>query len=96
MMNPRPQIVLIMDGGIIHEIVGTVGADVTILDYDTDGLSKDDTVAIPRQGYGRRATCDGRSTDVDPAQVETILAAVTASVDAQYLNEMSEEINKRP
>ncbi len=68
----RPHVLLIMDGGIIHEILGTYPTDVSILDYDTQGAPDEDVVTLDRPGYGKRAYHSARSTDVLPAEIETI------------------------
>ena len=62
----RPQVLLIMDGGIIHEVIGDRPVDVTILDYDTDGATDDEVLHVPREGYGERCYHSTRSTDVVP------------------------------
>jgi hypothetical protein len=75
--DQRPQVLLIMDGGIIHEIIGDCPVDVTILDYDTDGATDDDVLKLPREGYGERCYHIARSTDVAPAEIAATETAIT-------------------
>ncbi len=78
----RPHFIIIMDGGIVHEILGTHAADVTMLDYDCDGAGDNEVVNVPRDGYGDRCFHIARSAEVEPSQVEDLLTAIERSQPA--------------
>jgi hypothetical protein len=78
----HPHFILIMDGGIVHEILGTHAADITMLDYDCDGAAADEVLKVPRDGYGDRCFHIARCADVEPGQVEGLLTAIERSQPA--------------
>lgn len=49
----RPNIFLIVEGGIIGTVLTDRPCDVTVIDYDTDGMDEDALLAMP-QCYGKR------------------------------------------
>jgi hypothetical protein len=69
----KPQVIVIMDGGLIQEIISDVPLDVTLLDYDTEGKEPEELVTLPRPGYHDQAYPSNLPVNCDPAQVEQIL-----------------------
>lgn len=52
----RPRVVIVMDGGLVQEVLSSVQTDVAVIDYDTDGIdeSEIELADIP-QGDGTTA-----------------------------------------
>lgn len=42
-----PQIIILLDGGIIHQVIADEAVDVTIIDYDTDGIPEEELQMSP-------------------------------------------------
>ena len=76
--NPSPvQVVLITEGGVIHESISNVPAVVTVLDGDLEGAESGDVRLFPSEGDAEYLVC-GPNTDCDPARVATLLMEATA------------------
>ena len=76
--NPSPiQVVLITEGGVIHESLSNVPTEVTILDGDLEGVESGNVRLFSSEGDAEYLVC-GPSTDCDPARVATLLAEANA------------------
>ena len=76
--NPSPiQVILITEGGVIHESLSNVPTEVTILDSDLEGVESGNVRLFPSEGDAEYLVC-GPSTDCDPARVATLLAEANA------------------
>ena len=76
--NPSPiQVVLITEGGVIHESLSNVPTEVTILDGDLEGVESGNVRLFPSEGDAEYIVCDP-STDCDPVRVATLVAEATA------------------
>ena len=76
--NPSPiQVVLITEGGVIHESLSNVPTEVTILDGDLECVESGNVRLFPSEGDAEYLVC-GPSTDCDPARVATLLAEANA------------------
>lgn len=76
--NPSPiQVVLITEGGVIHESLSNVPTEITILDGDLEGVESGNVRLFPSEGDAEYLVC-GPSTDCDPARVATLLAEANA------------------
>ena len=76
--NPSPiQVVLITEGGVIHESLSNVPTEVTILDGDLEGVESGNVRLFPSEGDAEYIVC-GPSTDCDPVRVATLVAEATA------------------
>ena len=76
--NPSPiQVVLITEGGVIHESISNVPTEVTVLDGDLEGAESGNVRLFPSEGDAEYLVC-GPSTDCDPARVATLVAEATA------------------
>lgn len=76
--NPSPiQVILITEGGVIHESLSNVPTEVTILDGDLEGVESGSVRLFPSEGDAEYLVC-GPSTDCDPARVATLLAEANA------------------
>ena len=76
--NPSPiQVVLITEGGVIHESLSNVPTEITILDGDLEGVESGNVRLFPSEGDAEYLVC-GPSTDCDPARVATLVAEATA------------------
>ena len=76
--NPSPiQVVLITEGGVIHESLSNVPTEVTILDGDLEGVESGNVRLFPSEGDAEYIVC-GPSTDCDPVRVTTLVAEATA------------------
>ena len=72
--NPSPiQVILITEGGVIHESLSNVPTEVTVLDGDLEGAESGNVRLFPSEGDAEYLVC-GPSTDCDPARVATLLA----------------------
>lgn len=49
------RIAIIMEGGLIQDILADEEVDITIIDYDTEGAEEEDLTAVPKK--------DGRSVE---------------------------------
>ena len=78
LQNPSPlQVVLITEGGVIHESISNVPAVVTVLDGDMECADQEDCRLFESEGDAEYLVC-GPSTDCDPARVATLLAEANA------------------
>lgn len=76
--SPSPiQVVLITEGGVIHESISNVPTVVTVLDGDLDGAESGAVRLFPSEGDAEYLVC-GPSTDCDPVRAATLLAEATA------------------
>ena len=76
--NPSPiQVILITEGGVIHESISNVPTEVTILEGDLEGAESGNVRLFPSEGDAQYLVC-GPSTDCDPARVATLVAEATA------------------
>ena len=76
--NPSPiQVVLITEGGVIHESISNVPTEVTVLEGDLEGAESGNVRLFPSEGDAEYLVC-GPSTDCDPARVATLLAEANA------------------
>lgn len=78
LQNPSPlQVVLITEGGVIHESLSNVPTEITILDGDLEGVESGNVRLFPSEGDAEYIVC-GPSTDCDPVRVATLVAEATA------------------
>lgn len=76
--NPSPiQVVLITEGGVIHEALSNVPTEITILDGDLEGVESGNVRLFPSEGDAEYLVC-GPSTDCDPVRVAALVAEATA------------------
>ena len=76
--SPSPiQVVLITEGGVIHESISNVPTVVTVLDGDLDGAESGDVRLFPSEGDAEYLVC-GPSTECDPTRVATLLNEANA------------------
>ena len=76
--NPSPiQVVLITEGGVIHESLSNVPTEITILDGDLEGVESGNVRLFPSEGDAEYLVC-GPSTDCDPGRVAALVAEATA------------------
>ena len=76
--TPSPlQMVLITEGGVIHEAISNVPTEITILDGDLECAESGNVRLFPSEGDAEYLVC-GPSTDCDPARVATLLAEANA------------------
>ena len=76
--NPSPiQVVLITEGGVIHESLSNVPTEVTVLEGGLEGAESGNVRLFPSEGDAEYLVC-GPSTDCDPARVATLVAEATA------------------
>lgn len=76
--NPSPvQVVLITEGGVIHESISNVPTVVTVLDGDLEGAESGDVRLFPSEGDAEYLVC-GPSTECNPTRVATLLMEATA------------------
>lgn len=76
--TPSPlQMVLITEGGVIHEAISNVPTEITILDGDLECAESGNVRLFPSEGDAEYLVC-GTSTDCDPARVATLLAEANA------------------
>jgi hypothetical protein len=61
--------IIVMNGGIIQNVVTDEDVDVTVVDYDTEGADLDDLKKV----HGNDAYVFGPHTEVDKDEVENIL-----------------------
>ena len=78
LQNPSPlQVVLITEGGVIHESISNVPAVVTVLDGDLECADQEDCRLFESEGATEYLVC-GPLTVCDPARVAVLLAEATA------------------
>jgi hypothetical protein len=75
------RIAIIMEGGIIHDILADEEVDITIVDYDIEGTEEEDIAKIPQ---------------IDGAAVEAYIGypGVDISYEAVKFLDMLERLNK--
>ena len=73
LQNPSPlQVVLITEGGVIHESISNVPAEVTVLDGDLECAESSGVRLFPSEGDAEYLVC-GPSTECNPTRVATLL-----------------------
>lgn len=78
LQNPSPlQVVLITEGGVIHESISNVPAVVTVLDGDLEGAEQGGCRLFESEGAAEYLVC-GPLTVCDPTRVATLLQEATA------------------
>lgn len=78
LQNPSPlQVVLITEGGVIHESISNVPAEVTVLDGDMECADQGDCRLFESEGAVEYLVC-GPSTECDPTRVAALLAEALA------------------
>ena len=78
LQNPSPlQVVLITEGGVIHESISSVPAVVTVLDGDMECADQRDCRLFESEGAAEYLVC-GPFTECDPTRVATLLREATA------------------
>ena len=76
--SPSPiQVILITEGGVIHESLSNVPTEITILDGDLEGVEYDNVRLFPSERDAEYIVY-GPSTDCDPVRVATLVAEATA------------------
>ena len=76
--NPSPlQVVLITEGGVIHESISNVPTVITVLDGDLDGAESGDVRLFPSEGDAEYLIYNP-STDCNPTSVATLLSEANA------------------
>ena len=76
--NPSPlQVVLITEGGVIHESISNVPAVVTVLDGDMEGAEQGDCRLFESEGGAEFLVC-GPHTECNPIRVAALLQEATA------------------
>lgn len=70
-----PKVILVMEGGLIQNVIADTAVDLTIIDRDTEGADEDEL----RQVYGDDAYVSGPHVNVNPEEVEVILNMIKAS-----------------
>ena len=78
LQNPSPlQVVLITEGGVIHESISNVPAVVTVLDGDMEGAEQGDCRLFESEGGAEFLVC-GPHTECNPIRVAALLQEATA------------------
>lgn len=78
LQNPSPlQVVLITEGGVIHESISNVPAEVTVLDGDLECADQGACRLFESEGATEYLVC-GPLTECDPARVATLLQEAKA------------------
>lgn len=76
--TPSPiQVVLVTEGGVIHESISNVPAVVTVLDGDLEGAEQGAVRLFESEGAAEYLVC-GPLTVCDPERVATLLREATA------------------
>lgn len=75
---PTPNVLIVMDGGLVQHCVSDAPVDVTTLDYDTEGAIEEDTIPIPQKSTDdtENAYVGWPIVDVIPERVNQILTAI--------------------
>lgn len=78
LQKPSPlQVVLITEGGVIHESISNVPAVITVLDGNMEGADPWDCHLFESEGAAEYLVC-GHLTVCDPTRVATLLREATA------------------
>ena len=62
------KVFVIIDGGIIQNVITTTNLDVTVIDYDTEGADLDDLKVV----YGTDAYVSGPDIEINPQEAEAL------------------------
>jgi hypothetical protein len=76
---PTPRVIVVLEGGLVQDIVTTIPMDAAVIDYDTEGAEEDDLTQIPQQGtYGGFVpACAGiRYVEVQPDRCNQLFDAI--------------------
>lgn len=76
----RPHAVVVLDGGLVQDVVSNVPMSYTVVDYDCEGADDSELVDIPQDGGGTEEAVG----HTYPATVDPVwLAGAVAAIDAQ-------------
>lgn len=74
----KPKVVIVLDGGLVQDILSTIAVDVAVVDYDVEGVDEDRLTEIP-QGDDRPAEpayCWYQRADRMPKRIREMFRAV--------------------
>lgn len=75
-----PKIVVVMEGGVLHQVLSERPVDLIKVDYDVDGANPDKLVSIPQKGLGE----DGEGVVTNDAEVTRPAVDVDAVAARHY------------
>ena len=64
----KPKIVIVLEGGLVQHIVADQEMDVTVLDFDTEGIDEKHSTEV----NGDEAYVTSPHLEIDPDEVESI------------------------
>jgi len=78
------QIIITMDGGVIQDVTADAEVDLTVIDYDTEGVDADRLTTMQHEnGWGSSAVVFDPGVTVDPEHVATITAYLSSGEGEQ-------------
>jgi hypothetical protein len=87
---PTPRVVIVVEGGLLQDIITTAPIDVVEIDYDTDGADEEEIMQIPQDLPGMSENASLESTAAAVAMVRT------AEVNPARANQLFEAIAIEP
>ena len=75
--RPKPRIVIVIEGGLVQEVLSTEPVNYAVVDYDIEGTEEDNLVAMP-QGEGKTEECYGytSNSNVTPERAVEMFTAI--------------------
>ena len=81
----KPKIIIIMDGGILQNILSDTDIDISAVDYDIDGIEEDLLTKIPYMFHGKEdfeyAYCNLWNPDIDVKKVERLHKIISTDLN---------------
>ena len=79
-----PQVVIVIEGGIVQEVLSNIPLDAGILDYDTEGADEDEVFDVPQTGSAPAQACGHiESAAVNPSRVAELLEAINSKPETE-------------
>lgn len=79
----KPRIVIVMDGGLIQQILADTDVEIATIDYDVEGTEDERLTAIPQQGGGVEAAycwTQDAPDEIDKERVDELFAVIDREV----------------
>ncbi|MNP09310.1 hypothetical protein D3C76_1014120 [compost metagenome] len=69
------KIVIVLEGGLVQNIVAEEPVEVLVIDYDAEGADEDEITAVPQDNGGTAdAVLSLREVEVNPTEVAELFA----------------------
>jgi len=83
----KPRIIIVLDGGLIRNVMSTCDIDIAIVDYDTEGIPDEDLTTLHFDTGDDRAYCFIERPAKLPEEVNRLYNIIEIDVNKSMENE---------